>query len=76
MRATYSGTCGYYKGVIKDNNDVTVWVCPHVHRNRDAGRETAARQCARRYLMNPEGWEKEEAQRVAWIESRRAKGWA
>lgn len=74
MRATYTGSPGNWKGAIRDGTEL-VWQCPHIHRNRDHGYEVAAQVCARTYLMDPEGWEKAEAARVAWIESRRANGW-
>ena len=73
MRATYTGGPGNWKGAIRDGKGL-VWVCPHIHRNRDAGREESARQCSHRYLHNPADWEKREAVRVAWVESRRANG--
>lgn len=76
MRATYTGSPGNWKGAIRDDNNKLVWKCPHLHRNRDAGYEIAARQCSRSYLRDPEAWEKREAERIAWIEARRAKGWA
>lgn len=73
-RATYGGGAGAWRGVIRDG-DTVVWTCPHHHRNRDAGRDTAAIQCARLYLANPTGWEQREQSRLAWAESRRARGW-
>ena len=74
MRATYTGGPGNWKGAIRDGKEL-VWVCPHIHRNRDHGYEVAAQVCARLYLMDPERWQKGEAVRLAWIESRRTNGW-
>jgi hypothetical protein len=73
-RASYKGVPGAWKGTIREGGQV-VWECPHVHRNRDHGRQVSALQCAHRYLHNPESWERQEATRVAWVESVRANGW-
>lgn len=72
--ASYAGGPGAWRGVVKEDGAV-VWTCPHVHRNRDYGREVSARHCAQAYLADPARWEREEQARLAWVESRRGGAW-
>ena len=56
MNAGTVGSFHAWKGVIRDGRDV-VWICEHIHRNRDFGGRycpVSARRCAENELLRRE----------------------
>lgn len=57
LRASYSGSRGSWRATLRDGLGNVVWVCEHVHRNRDHNRIQfgqvayfSARRCAEQEL--------------------------